>query len=320
MNGLLTNLQYFWRVRAVNPCGVGPWSAAFAFTTGACFGFNSVDVPVDIPAAGAPIVFSSFNTSVEMTINDVNIINLQGAHSWVDDLKMTLISPDGTEQLFWNRPCANHDDFNIQFDDEAPAGPWPCPPIDGLTYRPDNTLSVFDGENSLGEWMLKIEDIANQDGGSLNSWGLRVCGTITCQLIVTQLSGAGAGSLPAAISCAQSGDTVYISAALANQTINIGAAPIAINKNVHIKALGAGTTITGTGVRVFDVGGGQTASFLGLTIRAGTSLQASAFSNLGVLRLHNTTVERNPAFPTATLIENREGSQCIFTGDCQLNQ
>jgi subtilisin-like proprotein convertase family protein len=317
-NALLTNQLYYWRVRSNNTCGAGVWSGGFNFTTGTCFSMNSTNVPIEIPAAGAPIVFSTMTIPIQMTINDVNIINLQGAHSWVDDLKFSLIAPDGSERLFWDQPCGDHDNFNINFDDEGAPGNHPCPPINGLNYKPDNSLSFFDGKNTNGTWQMKVQDVANQDGGSLNAWGLRVCGTITCQLIVTQQSGTGAGSLPAAINCAQSGDTIYISAALANQTINIGAAPIVINKNVHIKALGAATNITGTGTRIFEVAAGQTGSIIGLTVTAGTSLVGGSISSSGTVRLHNTKLLQNDAAPNASVFENKTGGQVFVTGSCVL--
>src|SRR5690606_38574143 len=116
--------------------------------------------------------------------------------------------PQGTERLFWNRPCGNHDNFDINFDDEAPPGAWPCPPVDGLTYRPDNTLSVFDGQPSSGTWTMEVADLFNQDGGSLERWALKVCGDPPCQLLVSQPGPSGAGSLREAVSCAAPGDTV----------------------------------------------------------------------------------------------------------------
>src|SRR4029079_14081883 len=129
----------------------------------------------------------------------------------MDDLKFTLIAPDASERLIWSQPCDNHDNFNIHFDDEAASSNWPCPPTDGLTYKPSNTLSFFDGKHSNGIWTMEVEDVyVPEDGGSLASWGLKVCGTMSCQRTVTQTSGSAVGSLFAAIDCANSGDTVRL--------------------------------------------------------------------------------------------------------------
>jgi subtilisin-like proprotein convertase family protein len=317
---LVVGSQYFWRVRAVNGCGSGGWSTTFNFTTVSCFALNSTNVPVVIPPSGTPTVFSTFTNGIEMVIEDVNIIDLQGAHSWVDDLKFSLISPDGTERLFWNRPCANHDDFNIQFDDEAGGGTWPCPPVNGLTYRPDNSLTVFDGEQAMGTWLMKIEDIQNQDGGSLNSWGLKVCGEISCQLTVNQVTGTGTGSLPAAINCAEAGDTIILSVQLAGLTIQIGDFPLLLGKDLVIMAQAPDISIATTGVRVFEVDQDTQVDLVGLNIIAGSSTDAGAVKNQGILNLTDVTIERNMQVTGAVLIGNIPGSMLHVEGNCSINQ
>jgi len=123
-----------------------------------------------------------------------------------------------------------------------------------------------------GVWTLKIQDIANQDGGSLNAWALKVCGTSACQLVINQISGNGPGSLPAALSCASDGDTIKLSASLAGQSIIIGGTLLQINKNVIILAQAANITITTTGSRIFEVPSITIAQLNGMTIKAGTSL------------------------------------------------
>lgn len=316
---LLVAQPYFWRVRSINTCGSNTWSAAFTFTTGSCFSLNSLNVPIIIPTT-ASTVTSTFDVSINMVISDVNVVNLMGTHSWVDDLKFTLVSPQGTQRLIWDQPCGNHDNFNINFDDEAQNGNWPCPPTDGLTYKPSNTLSVFDGQQAEGIWTLQIQDVANQDGGSLNAWGLKVCGTIGCQLVVNQTSGNGTGSLPAAINCAESGDTIHLSSSLANQTINVGSSPLSINKSLVILADGSNINLTGTGTRIFEVSMGSQVEFKGLTITAGTAMTAGAINNLGSTKLNNVIIKKNTGVSGATLFENKPGSLLTVIGTCMINQ
>ncbi|HJW31676.1 MAG TPA: proprotein convertase P-domain-containing protein, partial [Saprospiraceae bacterium] len=319
-SALIVNQLYYWRVRAINSCGNGPWSSAFSFTTGSCFTLYSTDVPVIIPATGTPTVYSNLPIIIPMTITDLNIVKLIGTHTWINDLQFSLISPQGTERLFWNQPCANHDDFNINFDDEAQNGNWPCPPTNGLTYKPDNSLTVFDGQATAGNWQMKIHDVADQDGGSLNSWGLNVCGTVNCQLIVNQTSGSGTGTLAAAINCASNGDTITISPQLSNQTIDIGSSPIVLSKNLVFTTLGTNINITGSGIRIFEISAGKTDEFIGLKITAGTSLIGGGFLNQGILKLKNVMVKKNASVSGATLIQNNAAAQLNVTGSCSLNQ
>ena len=64
-----------------------------------------------------------------------------------------------------------------ELDDEAASATWPCPPTDGNAYQPTGSLADFDGEDMSGTWTLTVADGANQDGGSLTSWGLEICYT-----------------------------------------------------------------------------------------------------------------------------------------------
>jgi hypothetical protein len=277
-------------------------------------------VPKAISASGTPTVFSDLVVNYPLTITDLEIMDLEGTHTYVDDLKFSLLSPQGTERLFWDRPCNQQDNFDINFDDEAASQNHPCPPTDGLAYRPTNTLNVFDGQTTTGTWRMKVEDIFNGDGGSLNKWGLKVCGTPPCQLVVNQTGTSGPGSLRAAIDCAEPGDTVLLAASLAGQTINVGGVAQALSKNLTILAQAANITIGGSGPRVFEVSAGVNVSLEGMILSAGTSPDGGAFSNSGNLTLKGVTVNPNAAVPGATLIFNAAGAQLTISTDCQINQ
>ena len=140
-----------------------------------------------------------------------------------------------------------------------------------------------------------------------------------CNLVVTLTSGSASGSLRAAFTCANPGDTIRISASLANQTLNIGSSAITINKNVVIMALGANTIITGSGARIFSVSTGINLELSNVSVIAGTSLTSGAINNSGILKLNNSKILRNPGIPNATLIRNQMGSQMNTFGNCFIN-
>src|SRR5690606_21696077 len=135
----------------------------------------STNVPVTIPNNSASIVTSTLNITTSGTINDVNVIDLIGTHSWIEDLIVTIESPQGTVVTLWEEICNSENDFDVNFDDAATPGALPCPPVGGGTYQPQDPLAAFNGENPQGTWTLYIEDVFNWDGGSLDSWGLEIC-------------------------------------------------------------------------------------------------------------------------------------------------
>ena len=63
------------------------------------------------------------------------------------------------------------------FDDEATkAISSGLAPFKG-SFKPDTTLSVFDGSNAKGIWTLTVEDKARGDIGKLNKWAISLSGS-----------------------------------------------------------------------------------------------------------------------------------------------
>ncbi len=148
---------------------------------GCCTTYASTDVPKAISATGNPTVTSTLNIPASGVITDVNVIGLDIDHTYINDLRVKLKSPANTERILLNQICGDHDDILMNLDEES-ANTYasiPCPP-NGGTYQPNQTLSPFDGQNLNGTWTLTIEDLANQDGGTLQAWSLQVCTVPTC--------------------------------------------------------------------------------------------------------------------------------------------
>ncbi len=176
---LLNATTYYWRVITYNTCGSAPASSTFSFTTSSCSATMSTDVPKTIPATAPPInITSTLNIPTAGTISDLNVVDLIGTHTWINDLVVTLTSPASTTVTLWTQICNNEDNFAVNFDDAATPGGLPCPPVGGGTYQPSQALSAFNGQNQQGTWTLTVSDLANADGGTLTSWGLNICSDI----------------------------------------------------------------------------------------------------------------------------------------------
>ena len=173
---LAENTIYYWRVTSNNFCATSAPSYTGVFKTGIPACKNSIDVPKLIDASGTPVILSTLliPAANAVVIHDLNVVSLTGTHNYVSDITVTLTSPSGTSVELFDQVCAGSENFDINLDDEATLSSIPCPPTGKLTAKPANPLSIFDGENSAGNWTLRIRDNFDTDGGALNGWGLSI--------------------------------------------------------------------------------------------------------------------------------------------------
>lgn len=175
VTGLASSTTYFWRVSAQNSCTTSSNSSEFSFTTSSCLSNTSANVPVAISTGAPATVTSTLMVTAAGTITDVNVVNVQGTHTWINDLTIAVKSPANTTVNLFDQICNNEDNFSVSFDDASALTTLPCPPVDGLTYKPVGLLSGFNGQSAAGTWTLSVIDGANQDGGSLTNWALELC-------------------------------------------------------------------------------------------------------------------------------------------------
>jgi Zn-dependent metalloprotease len=91
---------------------------------------------------------SKITLGEDVTIDKLNL-NLDLAHTYRGDLKVTLTSPSGKSAVISDRAGGGADDLKGSFD-----------------------LAQFAGEKTAGEWTLTVEDKAKRDTGTLKSWSL----------------------------------------------------------------------------------------------------------------------------------------------------
>ena len=115
---------------------------------------NTVSDTITVPDSGTA-------TSVSVAI-DIS-------HTWIGDLKVDLVAPDGTTQTLHDRSGGDADDID-------------------QTYAPD-----FAGVPIAGAWTLRINDnYAAADDGTLDSWTLTInYGSSSTASPVTAVSGSG---------------------------------------------------------------------------------------------------------------------------------
>jgi subtilisin-like proprotein convertase family protein len=165
--------------------------------------------PVSIPDADAGGVNIPLNVSgvggrlwdINFRINGTTCSTAAGAatvgldHTFVGDLTLTLIAPDGTRVKLLSRPGGVNNGGNnfcqVLLDDEAlapwvqnifPAGQPPLgPPYTG-TLKPALPLAALRGRSADGRWVLNVSDSVGGDVGRVRSFSLilttAACGAV----------------------------------------------------------------------------------------------------------------------------------------------
>ena len=133
----------------------------------------STNVPVAI--CDLCTVSSTLTVNSHMTITDLNGLIGNLTHTWDGDLFIQLQSPVGTTVTLSNRHGGSGDNYiNTVFDDEAVTAIGSgSAPFTG-SFRPDQLLSAFDGQDAFGVWTLRVADQAGLDVGSINRWGIDI--------------------------------------------------------------------------------------------------------------------------------------------------
>lgn len=172
------NTLYFWRIRPENSCGDGDWLDPRSFRTvnSQCEDYAQTEATT-LPGTGPSFEReSTLFIEQQGILNDLNLPNVNVRYNFASTIKLTLVSPAGTEVVLYDENCfGSTNRIDLGFDDDAPVA-VACPPDDERVFVPNGSLADFNGENTFGEWILRA-DISETGGsaGVIESWEIQFC-------------------------------------------------------------------------------------------------------------------------------------------------
>ena len=177
------NSNYFWRVKSINNCSQSNFSNPFSFKTQkiTCGLYESENLPISLNDATSLDESGLTVTNIEISdiVNIVDIdVNLTLTHTWVEDLRIYLVSPDGTKVTLSQNSGGDGDNYTeTVFDQDSQASISSADaPFTG-SFRPVESLDIFNGERANGNWVLQIVDQGPQDTGELIDFSIQICYT-----------------------------------------------------------------------------------------------------------------------------------------------
>ena len=126
---------------ALSPDSTGSASTPGRFTQAST---PALAIPDNAPAVSDTITVPRAGTATAVSVA-VDI-----THTYIGDLKVELVAPDGTAQALHSHTGGPANDID-------------------QTYTPD-----FGGTEIAGDWTLRVRDDAGEDTGTLNSWALTI--------------------------------------------------------------------------------------------------------------------------------------------------
>jgi subtilisin-like proprotein convertase family protein len=137
-----------WRLRVQDAAAadvgrIDSWTINLApSTTAQCRQTNGTDVMIaDHSTVESPITITDCHGNATTATVEVHIV-----HTWIGDLVLTLIAPDGSSYLLHNRAGGSTDNIDQIY-------------TVNLSSEPRN-----------GTWRLRVQDAATADVGRIDSW------------------------------------------------------------------------------------------------------------------------------------------------------
>lgn len=146
---------------------------------------DGVDVPLKVSGLAGRLWDINFRINGTTCSSNAGASTVGLDHTFVGDLTLTLVSPDGTQVKLMSHPGgvnnSGNNFCNTLLDDEAQApwiqeifftGPPPFgPPYTG-TFKPALPLAAFKGQDPNGTWRLHVTDSFGGDVGHVRSFSL----------------------------------------------------------------------------------------------------------------------------------------------------
>ncbi len=160
---------------------------------------SAVNVPIaDATARRSSVTNVPIDITDSRTIASVSV-ELAVNHTYVSDLRVRLVSPTGTAVTLVNRRGGSFDNMRLTLSDSAASS---IASVSGSltgTFRSEQALSAFAGQNTKGRWMIEITDFATADAGTLNSAKLIVTPSTTTSSSAINSGSQSPGSTSAAM-------------------------------------------------------------------------------------------------------------------------
>jgi subtilisin-like proprotein convertase family protein len=171
---------HYWRVKPINICSDEEFSETWVFNTAVlqCQSFQQDNDRRLISPTGTPTVEQDVIIPLDGQLEEIGVKNLRINHTMFNDLRVSLVAPDGEAAVIFDRICFGSRSMNHGFSDNAP-GPFNCAFVGTQQFQPVQAFDKFKGKDIFGLWKIRVEDTRPENGGELTTFTLEVCTNVS---------------------------------------------------------------------------------------------------------------------------------------------
>jgi subtilisin-like proprotein convertase family protein len=179
VTGLQPLTVYYWQVKAENICAIGEWSKTAAFRTAEYDCTTYTGGTAKTISAGVALTHES-----TLVINDnkevleVAVLDATIQHNKINDISLALKNPAGETVELLPRSCPNLTgtaNWTVDFDDAALFSSVNCSNNANTSIKPVQPLGLLSDSTSQGTWKMLITDHAAGNGGTFQTFSLKIC-------------------------------------------------------------------------------------------------------------------------------------------------
>ncbi|HEX9868663.1 MAG TPA: proprotein convertase P-domain-containing protein, partial [Candidatus Tectomicrobia bacterium] len=126
---------------------------------------------LDIPDNGPTGVEDVIHIAEALDLSSIKV-TVDLSHTFIGDLRLTLIAPSGTPVVLHNRSGGSANDIQKMYDLATVPG-----------------LSALLEQSVQGNWTLRVQDLARRDVGRLNRWELEIEGRPDAVVLLEEMPG-----------------------------------------------------------------------------------------------------------------------------------
>lgn len=149
---------------------------AIGYTTVSVCNTYNFSTPITIP--DGIVAYTTREIEVPVGLGEITdlTVDVVLTHSYISDVELEIVNPQNKTVRLLQRVCGGTNaTLRLKFKDSGPV--VDCTSASTQTISPTDLLSIFNGNDPKGKWLLRVRDAYSNDSGVVSSATVTICTT-----------------------------------------------------------------------------------------------------------------------------------------------